>query len=110
MFRRGMHQTADLDGLTKLERYEATARRAFYKALEELRRLRAARNREAAVLDKTVAARADRPVLHPRNETKSIPNLSSSPVTSPNTVHLTILIRLANSTRRVGERLRVRRG
>jgi len=86
MFRRGLHQTSDLDGLAKFERYEATARRAFYKALEELRRLRAARDRETAAQIKTVAARLQRPAtIHPQNGSKPIPNPSVPAVTTTST-------------------------
>jgi len=74
IFRRGMHQTADLDGLTKFERYEATARRAFYKALEELRRLRAGRNRETTAQIKSVVAKLERltQAIQPDNGSKPI--------------------------------------
>ena len=91
MFRRGMHQTADLDGLTKFERYEATARRAFYKALQELRRLRAGRDRETITQIKTVVAKLARltQAIQPENGTKPISSPSTplsaavaSPITS----------------------------
>jgi hypothetical protein len=79
---RGLHKSLDSEGLARFDRYEASARRTFYKAIEELRRLRAGRARESAAQGKAPAYPPERqPVApQPHNRTNPIPANSPAPI------------------------------